>query len=217
MLDTVRTGPNGASLLSDGLKARDEVQFWLQGEEEKPSKTKTNGKHDSPRRSAVPGATAGTRSSAVLKSKLRTENRGLDGDAQSRRKDHQRELAAKRQEEGLEKYADVEGGLRAKEKKWKRFESYARESQLPDLVKDQQVSAVCDQTAKRAELDIVFRLRSTPSDKRSSCPSTATLFPFISIRSKARSSKRREITQSSASCSSRQARLSARKRTRYGL
>jgi nucleosome binding factor SPN SPT16 subunit len=194
MLDTVQTGPNGAKPLSDGLKARDEVQFWLQGGNERPAKA--NGRHDSPRRPANAAVTSGTRSSAILKSKLRTENRGLDVDAQTRRKEHQRELAAKRQEEGLEKYADVEGGLRTKEKKWKRFESYTRESQLPDVVKEQQVS-VPHCTVGEDEADVKGRLLSIPSDRPSYCLSTAMLFLSISTLSKARLSKRRVTTQSS--------------------
>jgi len=57
-----------------------------------------------------------------------------------RRKQHQRELAARRQEEGLEKYSGEGGETGAnREKQWRRFESYVKDTQLPDAVAAQKV------------------------------------------------------------------------------
>jgi len=60
-----------------------------------------------------------------------------------RRKQHQKELATRRQEEGLEKYSGEGGGTGGnREKQWRRFESYVKDSQLPDAVSSQKVSIV---------------------------------------------------------------------------
>lgn len=58
----------------------------------------------------------------------------------NRRKQHQRELAARRQEEGLAKYSGEGGkGDNNREKQWRRFESYVKDSQLPESVANQKV------------------------------------------------------------------------------
>lgn len=104
----------------------------LQDEEEKkPSKSKDD--RSARNKNAQP--------TAVVKSKLRNENREFDADAANRRKQHQKELAARRQEAGLEKYSEEGAGANgAREKQWRRFESYAREAQLPESVANQKVS-----------------------------------------------------------------------------
>lgn len=105
-----------------------------QEEEKKPSKS---AQADGPsRRNAAP--------TAIVKSKLRNENREIDADAMNRRKQHQRELAARRQEEGLAKYSGEGGkGDNNREKQWRRFESYVKDSQLPESVANQKVRLLC--------------------------------------------------------------------------
>lgn len=101
-----------------------------QDEEKKPSKAAA--KEAPSRRNAAP--------TAIVKSKLRNENREIDADAINRRKHHQRELAQRRQEEGLERYSGEGGqGGANREKQWRRFESYVKDSQLPDAVAAQKV------------------------------------------------------------------------------
>ncbi|GAA5828631.1 hypothetical protein JCM11251_000879 [Rhodosporidiobolus azoricus] len=131
LVDTAQVGKNGAILLSEGMKAKDDIMFYLEEEEKKPAKS--NKANDGPsRRGAAP--------TAVVKSKLRNENRDIDADALNRRKQHQRDLAARRQEEGLEKYSgDGGGGGNNREKQWRRFESYVKDSQLPDAVGHQKI------------------------------------------------------------------------------
>ena len=101
-----------------------------QDDDKKPSKAARDGK-PAPRKAAAP--------TAIVKSKLRGEGREIDGEAINRRKNHQKELAEKRQESGMEKYAEDGGGAEAREKQWRRFESYSRENQLPEAVASQKV------------------------------------------------------------------------------
>ncbi|POY72753.1 hypothetical protein BMF94_4160 [Rhodotorula taiwanensis] len=135
--DTVQVGKDGAKVLADGLKGKDDVMFYMEGyrhpvqeDEKKPSKS---AQADGPsRRNAQP--------TAVVKSKLRNENREIDADAMNRRKQHQRELAQRRQEDGLAKYSGEGGkGDNNREKQWRRFESYVKDSQLPESVANQKI------------------------------------------------------------------------------
>ncbi|GAA5982684.1 hypothetical protein JCM11641_002335 [Rhodosporidiobolus odoratus] len=134
LIDTVQVGNEGSKVLSEGMKGKDEMMFYLEDEQKKPSKAATNGKSSEPtsRRGAAP--------TAVVKSKTRNENRDLDADALNRRKQHQRELAERRQQDGMEKYSE-EGGAQggSREKQWRRFESYVKESQLPEAVSTQKI------------------------------------------------------------------------------
>ncbi|GAA5917004.1 hypothetical protein JCM6882_001301 [Rhodosporidiobolus microsporus] len=131
LVDTVQVGKTGATVLSEGMKGKDDIMFYLEEEEKKPSKS-AQAKEGSSRRNAAP--------TAVVKSKLRNENRDIDADALNRRKQHQRDLAARRQEEGMEKYSgDGGGGGNNREKQWRRFESYVKDSQLPDAVGHQKI------------------------------------------------------------------------------
>lgn len=77
-----------------------------------------------------------------MKGKLRNEGREIDTEAAARRKQHQKELSVRRQEDGLERFSgDGAGGKGAREKQWRKFESYALESQLPEGVASQKVSS----------------------------------------------------------------------------
>jgi nucleosome binding factor SPN SPT16 subunit len=131
LVDTVQVGKTGATVLSEGMKGKDDIMFYLEEEEKKPSKSA--GGRDAPSR-RQPANTA------VVKSKLRNENRDIDADALNRRKQHQRDLATRRQEEGMEKYSGEGGaGGNNREKQWRRFESYVKDSQLPEAVAGQKV------------------------------------------------------------------------------
>lgn len=150
LIDTVKVGKSNSTVLSQGMKAKDEIMFFnevrrrpvscpltptLQPEDQKPSKASLDKDGKGARKPPV--------QTAVVKSKLRNEGREVDGEAMNRRKAHQKEIAARRQEDGLEKYAeDGGGGKGGREKQWRRFESYKREAELPDLVANQKVRLV---------------------------------------------------------------------------
>ncbi|KAM0787049.1 hypothetical protein ACM66B_006314 [Microbotryomycetes sp. NB124-2] len=152
LIDTVKTGLQGGQILSEGMKHKDDVMFFMEDDEEdkKPSKRRNE--------AAAGGAATNGRSgknqapTAVVKSKLRNENREVDADSLNRRKQHQRELAARRQEDGLERFAEGAGAGGKREKQWRRFESYARDNQLPEAVASQKI--VIDQRRNTVILPI---------------------------------------------------------------
>ncbi|MDA4133226.1 MAG: hypothetical protein OK454_08915, partial [Thaumarchaeota archaeon] len=73
-----------------------------------------------------------------------------------RRKGHQKELAAKKQKEGLARFAESTSDQNGtEEKKFKRFESYKRDTQLPPKVKD--MGIVVDQKNATIVLPVMGR------------------------------------------------------------
>lgn len=119
--------------MSEGMKSKDDVHFFTPAEEKQSTKSdrSRNGGKSSPRKPAA--------ATAIVKSKLRGEGREIDHTAALNRKTHQKELAQKLQADGEEKYAADGGNGKVKEKPWKRYESYARDTQLPENVITQRV------------------------------------------------------------------------------
>lgn len=97
-----------------------------QEDEKKPSK---------PKKDSRVGAVA---QSNITKTRLRAQGGSTQNEEkEAARRGHQREVHDKKQKEGLEKYAEGHGNLNGtEEKKFKRFESYKRDSQFPSRVKD---------------------------------------------------------------------------------
>lgn len=128
LADTVIVGQDKSRLLSDGMKVETDVIFLLENDEKESKRNKQNGD----RKSGANGRRAGASrtQAAVVKSKLRQKDTG-HAEGLERRRQHQLELAAKKHQEGLEKYEEGGGGSLVKEKQWKRFESYQRENQIP--------------------------------------------------------------------------------------
>lgn len=107
----------------------------------------------------------------------------------NRRKQHQRELAQRRQEDGMAKYSGEGGkGDNNREKQWRRFESYVKDSQLPDSVANQKVglsSSASQDESDRLTSALLPRLLLTRAAARSSCRSMATPCRSTSTRSRA--------------------------------
>ncbi|KAJ9236799.1 hypothetical protein DTO169E5_5569 [Paecilomyces variotii] len=127
--DTVRVGDTGAHIFTkDSGIDMDSVSFYFGDEEEeqKPAKEKTES-----RSSAIAAKN-------ITKTKLRAERpTQINEGAEARRREHQKELAAKKTKEGLERFAGTTGDENGTaQKKFKRFESYKRDNQLPAKVKD---------------------------------------------------------------------------------
>ena len=95
--------------------------------------------------------------SNITKTKLRGERPGqIDEGAEAKRREHQKELARKRQEEGLTRYSEATGDRNGVTlKKFKKFESYKRDNQFPSRVKD--LVIVVDQKAATVVLPIMGR------------------------------------------------------------
>ena len=137
LLDTVKVGDNGSAYLSSGMKSKNDVIYYFDNQDqEKPTKKSKSKPNEKATRQSQ-----STRSNAIMKSKLRNENREQDQEAAANRRQHQKELMERRNEAGLEKYADEDGkdSLNDAKKKWKRFESYPREAMLPDSVSQMKI------------------------------------------------------------------------------
>lgn len=102
--------------------------FFKEEEEEKPATTKA-------KKDSRVGAVA---SQGVTKTRLRAERAtNQDAEKEAARREHQKDLHARKQRDGLEKYGKDTGSLNGtEEKKFKRFESYKRDNQFPPRVKD---------------------------------------------------------------------------------
>ncbi|EPQ58254.1 SPT16-domain-containing protein [Gloeophyllum trabeum ATCC 11539] len=140
LADTILVNQEKSTLLTEGVKAPKETLFFLNpadGDEAKPSgkeakkppaKPVANG-HGSP----VKNKTAGGK---VLRNKTRRQEEELQSTL-ARIMEHQRELHAQLQAEGLAKYSEGGGGSGGKEgKTWKRFQSYKGEIALPREVEN---------------------------------------------------------------------------------
>lgn len=93
----------------------------------------------------------------ITSTRLRSERTThVDDDAEKRRKDHQKQLAAKKQKEGLDRFAESTSGQNGAEvKKFKRFESYKRDNQFPPKVRD--MGIVVDQKNSTLVLPVMGR------------------------------------------------------------
>jgi len=131
LIDTVRvTRGDPVVFTKDALTDLDSIEFYFKDDEDevKPKQEKAK----------KPGASAIVTSN-IKAARLRNANRqdNAKEEEEARRREHQKELAAKKQREGLEKYAEATGAMNGDhEKKFKKFESYKRDTQLPPRVKD---------------------------------------------------------------------------------
>ena len=123
--------------------------FFKDDEEETASPAKSKSKKD-PKIGAVAA-------SNITKTKLRAERATqIDEGAEARRKEHQKILASKKQQEGLAQYSEAVGDENGvAQKKFKKFESYKRDNQFPLRVKD--LVIVIDPKASTVVLPIMGR------------------------------------------------------------
>lgn len=146
--DTVRvTTGDTAVFTKDAPSDLESVSFFFEDKEEPAPKPKT--KKD-PRIGAVAQRN-------VTATRLRAErSTNVDAEKEAQRREHQKELHAKKQKEGLDRYGEGTGNLNGtEEKKFKRFESYKRDNQFPPRVKD--LVIVVDQKSATVVLPILGR------------------------------------------------------------
>ena len=132
LTDTVRvqgrTNPV-AVFTKDAASDMDSVEFYFKDEEEPtPKKDKS--------KKAVASSIA---TSNIKSTRLRGADRkdASKEEEEARRRENQKQLALKKQKEGLEKYAESTRGQNGiAQKQFKKFESYKRDNQLPARVKD---------------------------------------------------------------------------------
>lgn len=117
LIDTVLVTSGAPVLLTESPVNRSSIAFYFEDEEEEKKPVKKEKKPVQ---------------SVILKSKLRGESRNHEEDSEMKRKLHQKDLHAKLQKLGLEKYADQNKSAGNNDVAvFKRFESYKRDSQLP--------------------------------------------------------------------------------------
>lgn len=127
--DTVRVGENGPHVFTkDAGVDMDSVSFYFGDEEETHHPVKE-------KREVKSNVTGGRN---VTRTKLRAERpTQVNEGAEARRREHQKALAAKKTKEGLDRFAGTTGDDNGiTQKKFRRFESYKRDNQLPARVKD---------------------------------------------------------------------------------
>ena len=100
-------------------------------QDEEESAPKPKEKKGPPRASAIAPTN-------IIKTKLRgARKKQADEGAEQKRREHQKELARKNQEAGLERFAETEGAQNGvAQKTFKKFESYKRDNQFPSRVRD---------------------------------------------------------------------------------
>lgn len=128
--DTVRvTAAEPVIFTGDAPSDLDATSFFFKDDEE-PTPAPKKAKKD-----ATIGAVAPKN---ITKTKLRAErSTQVDEGAEARRREHQKDLAKKKQDEGLKRFAEATGDTSGTTvKKFKRFESYKRDGQFPSKVKD---------------------------------------------------------------------------------
>ncbi|KAL8363115.1 hypothetical protein RB601_009072 [Gaeumannomyces tritici] len=129
IIDTVRvTAAEPVVFTGDAPTDADASSFFFKDEEAQPAPKKE-------KKEARVGAVA---TKNITSTRLRSErSTQVDEDAEKRRRDHQKELATKKQKEGLARFAESTNDQDGTEvKKFKRFESYKRDNQLPPKIRD---------------------------------------------------------------------------------
>lgn len=135
LVDTIRVGPDRASLLTNGSKSANEVLFFLNADSEEERPTKERRPPVMPRANGSP-AKVKTVGGKVLRNQSRRATQDeVHKTAAARQMEHQRELHEKLQATGLAKYSEEGDGAGSKEGKgWKKFQSYKGEGALPSEV-----------------------------------------------------------------------------------
>ena len=146
----IRRGAENVIFTSSAPSDLESTSFFFKDDEEAVQEApKGKSKKDS-----KVGAVA---ASNITKTKLRAErNTQVDDGAEAKRREHQKELAQKKQTEGLQRYSEATSDQNGVvQKKFKRFESYKRDNQFPSRVKD--LVIVVDQKAATVVLPIMGR------------------------------------------------------------
>jgi nucleosome binding factor SPN SPT16 subunit len=150
LTDTIRvtTDQDPIIFTGDAPSELDATSFFFKDDEE-PAPTPKKSKKDQSIGAVV--------KQNITKTKLRAErSTQVDEGAEAKRREHQKELAKKKQDEGLKRFAAATGDTSGTAvKKFKRFESYKRDNQFPPRVRD--LAIVMDQKNSTIVLPIMGR------------------------------------------------------------
>ncbi|KAJ2797517.1 FACT complex subunit spt16, partial [Coemansia guatemalensis] len=127
LADTVLVGEGpGAQVITDCIKEANDVSFFFNDEEEEEAP-----KRAPKRETKAPAARAPTtRTSAILSSKFRSDEKEDESSTRQRR-EHQKELLERLQADGRRRFAGDEGDDGEERRVVRRFESYKRETAIP--------------------------------------------------------------------------------------
>lgn len=129
--DTIRVTTEGTiNFTGEAATDPDQTSFFFKDDEEAQPAPKKE------KRDSKVGAVA---TKNIQSSRLRSGRGQLEKseEEQQKRKEHQKELAQKKQKEGMARFTESTGGQNGTEvKKFKRFESYKRDNQIPAKVRD---------------------------------------------------------------------------------
>lgn len=149
IIDTIRVTANQAAVFTkDAPSDMNAVEFFFNDDADEPTPRKEKSK---------PSRGNAIATNNIKSTRLRADRPAQpDEAAETRRRENQKELAAKKQKEGLERFRNTTGNQNGEQvKKFKRFESYKREDQLPNRIKDMVVYV--DQRASTVILPIMGR------------------------------------------------------------
>ena len=126
LVDTVVVTHDAPIVLTDSPKDTKHISFFIKDEEseeeKKPVKNDKRGE---------------AKSSGVLRDRTRGQGKEVDETDEIRRREHQKELHAQKQQEGLARFKEGDAGMNgANGPQVKKFESYKRPSQLPPKIND---------------------------------------------------------------------------------
>ena len=131
--DTIRVRRDNATVVftKEAPSDLESTSFFFKDDEEDAKESPKAKTKKDPKVGAVAA-------SNITKNKLRAERTTqVNEGAEAKRRAHQKELAAKKQKQGMEQYSEATGDQNGvTQKKFKRFESYKRDNQLPSRVKD---------------------------------------------------------------------------------
>ncbi|KAL7959556.1 FACT complex subunit domain-containing protein [Trichoderma compactum] len=133
LTDTIRvTAAEPVVFTAEAPTSADANSFFFKDEEEAQPTPKKEKKD-----SRVGAVATKNITSTRLRSERTTQT---DEDADKKRREHQKELASKKQKEGLARFSESTSGQNGGEvKKFKRFESYKRDNQFPLKIKNLEI------------------------------------------------------------------------------
>lgn len=130
LMDTIRVSRSESVVFTkDASTDLDSIEFYFKDDEEdvKPKQEK--------KKAGASAIVTSNIKSSRTRGANRTDTKKEEEDV--RRREHQKELAEKKQREGMDRFSEATGALNGEdEKKFKKFESYKRDSQLPTRIKD---------------------------------------------------------------------------------
>ena len=151
LIDLVQVTSDKVELLTDNRKARNDVSYFFNDESEKETErpSKKGGAATVTGKSLDTGAILAKKTRGAGQTQVNEQN-------ERRRREHQKDLAAKLQEEGMKRFPDGEATTNGNQQVVvKKFESYRREAQLPDALNAPKI--VIDQRAQTVIVPIFGR------------------------------------------------------------